>query len=108
AGCARRRVDTRRGPARPVGRTPAAACGPQLRGGGGAMSLKNQRILIVGGGSGIGYAVAEACIAEGAQVTVASSHQEKVDAAASRLGSDASAARIDVTEEGGVQAFFAA
>jgi NAD(P)-dependent dehydrogenase (short-subunit alcohol dehydrogenase family) len=71
------------------------------------MKLNDKRVLIVGGGSGIGYAVAEACVAEGASVVVASSQRERVSAAAERLGGAASAARLDITREPEVAEFFA-
>jgi NAD(P)-dependent dehydrogenase (short-subunit alcohol dehydrogenase family) len=71
------------------------------------MTLKDKRVAIVGGGSGIGYAVAEACIAEGAAVTIASSNLARVQAAAQRLGGGAQAARVNVTDESNVVDFFA-
>ncbi|KAF3922401.1 hypothetical protein AA313_de0203913 [Arthrobotrys entomopaga] len=49
--------------------------------------LKGKRVLIVGGTSGIGFGVAEACIEHGAIVTVASSQQTKVTSAVDRLKS---------------------
>ena len=70
------------------------------------MSLKDKRIAIVGGGSGIGYAVAEACIADGAQVTIASSNLSRVQASAAKLGAGTRAAQMDVTKEPSVAAFF--
>ncbi|GAM85834.1 hypothetical protein ANO11243_038420 [Dothideomycetidae sp. 11243] len=47
--------------------------------------LKDKHVLIVGGSSGIGFAVAEAAIEHGARVTISSSQQSRVDTAASRL-----------------------
>ena len=72
------------------------------------MSLNGRKIAIVGGGSGIGYAVAEACIAERALVTIASSNLDRVKASAGKLGNAARAERVDVKDEGSVEAFFAA
>jgi NAD(P)-dependent dehydrogenase (short-subunit alcohol dehydrogenase family) len=71
------------------------------------IKLKDKRVLVVGGGSGIGYAVAEACIAEGANVSIASSNLQRVRDAAARLGAGTSAGRIDVTQEADVAAYFA-
>ncbi len=71
------------------------------------MTLGGKRVLVIGGGSGIGYAVAEAALKDGAQVTVASSHADKVRGAADRLGGGAQAAVLDVTDEAAVAAFFA-
>ncbi|MGE3692239.1 MAG: SDR family oxidoreductase [Novosphingobium sp.] len=70
------------------------------------MSLAGARILIVGGGSGIGFAVAEACMAEGAAVTIASTSADKLGQAAGRLGG-AETAVIDLTDEPAVASYFA-
>ncbi|KAK7958261.1 short chain dehydrogenase/ reductase [Apiospora saccharicola] len=48
-------------------------------------SIAGQSILILGGSSGIGFAVAKLCLAEKARVVVASSSQTKVDGAIKRL-----------------------
>lgn len=69
------------------------------------MSLTGKRVVIVGGSSGIGYAVAEAAVAQGAQVTIASSAPERVEAAAGRLGAQGVA--FDVRDEAAVAAAFA-
>ena len=42
------------------------------------MSLKDKRVLVIGGGSGIGRAVAEGAIREGAMVVIASTNAEKI------------------------------
>ena len=70
------------------------------------MSLQDARILVVGGGSGIGFAVAQAAKAEGAAVTIASTNKAKLDAAAERLGG-AACTQLDITDEAAVAAFFA-
>ena len=70
------------------------------------MDLSDKRVLVIGGGSGIGFAVAQGAVAHGAQVTVASSSLEKVTAAAGQLGNAAAAAQLDVTDEAAVAAFF--
>jgi NAD(P)-dependent dehydrogenase (short-subunit alcohol dehydrogenase family) len=49
--------------------------------------LEGKRILVIGGTSGIGFCVAEACVEFGAIVTVASSSQQKVDKTIQRLSS---------------------
>jgi len=69
-------------------------------------TLRNARILIVGGGSGIGFAVAQAAIEEGAQVTIASTSEEKLADAAQRLGG-VETVRLDITDEAAVAAYFA-
>lgn len=70
------------------------------------MSIAGARILVVGGGSGIGFAVARAALAEGARITIASTNAEKLAAAAARLGK-VETALLDLTDEAGVKAYFA-
>ena len=69
-------------------------------------SLRAQRIVIIGGTSGIGFAVAQRALADGAQVVVGSSNAAHVDAAVARLGTSASGSPIDVRDEASVAAFF--
>jgi NAD(P)-dependent dehydrogenase (short-subunit alcohol dehydrogenase family) len=70
------------------------------------VSLSDKRILVIGGGSGIGFAVAEAAAGAGAQVTIASSNRDKVAASAARIGNRTLGAKLDVTREDEVAAFF--
>jgi NAD(P)-dependent dehydrogenase (short-subunit alcohol dehydrogenase family) len=67
--------------------------------------MKNQHVVIIGGSSGMGYAIAELALHRGARVTIGSRSAEKTQAAAQRLG--AAAQVIDTTDEASVQAFFA-
>src|SRR4051812_41573925 len=71
------------------------------------MSLDDKRILVIGGGSGIGFAVAEAAVKVGAQVVIASTNADRTKAAAARLGNRASSATLDITSEDQVAKFFA-
>jgi len=69
------------------------------------MGLQNKRVVVIGGTSGIGLAVAQAAIAHGAVVVVGSSSAGKVAAASDQLaGSEA--LTIDVKDEASVEAFF--
>ena len=70
------------------------------------MALEGARILVVGGGSGIGFAVAKAAQSEGAGITIASTNAEKLKAAAERLGG-AQMAVLDITDEQAVAHYFA-
>ncbi len=70
------------------------------------MTLSGKRVVIVGGTSGIGFAVAEAAVAQGAHVVVASSQAENVEKAVQRLGNGASGFTINVTDEANVDAAF--
>lgn len=49
--------------------------------------LQDKHVLVIGGTSGIGFAVAEASLASGARVTVSSSNPSRVDSAIQRLRS---------------------
>ena len=59
--------------------------------------LENKVALVVGGGSGMGRAGAEAMAAEGAKVVVSDISLESAQAVAAKLGSDAAAMHVDVT-----------
>jgi NAD(P)-dependent dehydrogenase (short-subunit alcohol dehydrogenase family) len=50
------------------------------------MEIKDQHVVVLGGTSGIGYAVSALAVSAGASVTVVSSSAERVSAAASALG----------------------
>lgn len=67
-------------------------------------NLLNQTVVVLGGTSGIGLAVAKQAKADGARVIVASSRSEKVEAAKKAIGVEGSA--VDLTSEPAVQAFF--
>lgn len=49
--------------------------------------LQNKHVLVIGGTSGLGFAVAEAALASGAHVTVSSSNPSRVDSAVQKLKS---------------------
>ncbi|WP_034091713.1 SDR family oxidoreductase [Streptacidiphilus albus] len=65
-----------------------------------------QRIVVIGGTSGIGFAVARAAATQGSNVVVASSSQERVDLAVKKLGGSAEGIRLDVADEAALAAFF--
>lgn len=71
------------------------------------MTLKNSRVVVLGGSSGIGLAVAEACLGEGAEVVIGSSSQTRVSEALERLGPSASGAVVDLGREEAIAGFFA-
>lgn len=50
--------------------------------------LKGKRIVVTGGGSGIGYAIAGKFLASGAEVTITGRNAEKLAGAAGRLNSE--------------------
>ncbi|HEY1879659.1 MAG TPA: SDR family oxidoreductase [Caulobacteraceae bacterium] len=69
-------------------------------------SLTGKRVVVVGGSSGIGYAIAEAALSEGASVIIASSNADNVAAAAARLGSGAEGRPLDARDPDAIAAFF--
>jgi NAD(P)-dependent dehydrogenase (short-subunit alcohol dehydrogenase family) len=66
--------------------------------------MKDRRVLVVGGSSGIGEGVAQACLDAGAQVIIASRSQEKLAAAAGRLGRDVRTLITDTRDDSSVEA----
>lgn len=74
------------------------------------MSLREKRIVVLGGTSGIGLAVAQTALDEGASVIVASRRPEAVERARSSLTgrstSESAAHILDVTSEEAIRAFF--
>src|SRR5512135_1641761 len=70
------------------------------------MSLKDQHVVVIGGSSGIGFAVARAALADGARVTIGSSNPQNVEAAVGKLGDGASGHAVDVKTEADVAGFF--
>ncbi len=69
-------------------------------------TLEDKRITVIGGASGIGFAIAELALELGAQVIIGSHRTESVDAALSKLVG-ATGAVVDLTDEGSVASFFA-
>jgi NAD(P)-dependent dehydrogenase (short-subunit alcohol dehydrogenase family) len=70
-----------------------------------AMSLDGKRVVVIGGSSGIGLAVAALSQKIGAKVVIASSNAATVDAAVERLSGTAGSA-IDLRDETSVSRFF--
>jgi NAD(P)-dependent dehydrogenase (short-subunit alcohol dehydrogenase family) len=72
-----------------------------------AKALKNALVVIVGGTSGIGRAVAEQADRAGARVLVASRNRQKVDDTVALLSDSARGSVVDLTDDASVAAFFA-
>ncbi|HXZ08580.1 MAG TPA: SDR family oxidoreductase [Paraburkholderia sp.] len=70
-------------------------------------NFASKHVLIVGGSSGIGAAAARAFAALGADVTIASRSQSKLDAVAADIGSGVRTAVLDTTDDAAVERFFA-
>jgi NAD(P)-dependent dehydrogenase (short-subunit alcohol dehydrogenase family) len=72
------------------------------------MTLTKDRVVIIGGTSGIGLATAHAAIEQGAEVIIASSRQSSVDAALGELSASTTGHTLDVLDSAAVTAFFEA
>jgi len=68
--------------------------------------LESKRVVILGGSSGIGLAVAEAATTRGAEVIIGSSNAERVQKAIKTVGGDAQGHAVDVSDERAVENFF--
>jgi NAD(P)-dependent dehydrogenase (short-subunit alcohol dehydrogenase family) len=74
--------------------------------GGRSESITGKHVVVIGGTSGIGRAIAQQSAAAGARVTVASRHQKRVDDTAARLGAWCQGRVCDVTDAESLRAFF--
>ncbi|HXA38378.1 MAG TPA: SDR family oxidoreductase [Phenylobacterium sp.] len=72
------------------------------------MTLNKQRIVVLGGTSGIGFAVAKAASERGAEVVVGSSSPTRVTAAVATLGAGAEGRAVDLSDETATRGFFEA
>lgn len=70
------------------------------------MKLKDQDVLVIGGSSGMGLAVARSALDLGARVTIAGRSQEKLERAVNQLGGQARGIPVDTTDEGSVKSLF--
>jgi NAD(P)-dependent dehydrogenase (short-subunit alcohol dehydrogenase family) len=70
--------------------------------------LLEKQVVVIGGSSGIGLAVAQQAIAQGAEVVIASSNPERVKQVASALGPRAKGHVLNVSDEKQIEKFFAA
>ncbi|GHJ38013.1 SDR family oxidoreductase [Streptomyces sp. TS71-3] len=70
------------------------------------MALSGQRIVVIGGTSGMGLAAARAASAAGAAVTIASSSQRRLKAALAQLPDTCDGAVVNTRDEGDVAALF--
>jgi NAD(P)-dependent dehydrogenase (short-subunit alcohol dehydrogenase family) len=71
------------------------------------MKLDGQRIVILGGSSGIGLATAQAAAKQGASLIIASSNKARIDKALATLPKGAEGHALDLTDEAAVQRLFA-
>jgi NAD(P)-dependent dehydrogenase (short-subunit alcohol dehydrogenase family) len=69
--------------------------------------FENKRVVILGGSSGIGLAVAEQAASQGAKLVIASSNAERVQKVVEKLDGNAQGHTLDLTDESAVENFFA-
>jgi NAD(P)-dependent dehydrogenase (short-subunit alcohol dehydrogenase family) len=70
-------------------------------------SFENRRIVVLGGSSGIGFAVVELAASHGAKVVIASSNAERVQKAIESVGGEVEGHSVDLSDERAVETFFA-
>src|ERR1700687_4514548 len=68
--------------------------------------LQHKRVVVLGGSSGIGLAVAEQAMSQGASVIIASSSAERVQKAVESIGGEAQGQAVDVSGGRAVATFF--
>jgi NAD(P)-dependent dehydrogenase (short-subunit alcohol dehydrogenase family) len=68
--------------------------------------FERKRVVIVGGSSGIGFAIAEEATSQGAEVVIISSKAGRVQEAVRSIGGQARGQAVDVSDEKAVQDFF--
>jgi NAD(P)-dependent dehydrogenase (short-subunit alcohol dehydrogenase family) len=68
--------------------------------------FENKRVVILGGSSGIGLAVAEQAAFQGAKVVIGSSNAERVEKAVESLGKNAQGHTVDLSSESAVETLF--
>ena len=68
--------------------------------------LAGAKVVVIGGASGVGFAVAAAALEAGASVVVGSSQAPRIAVAAEKLGVGAQGRQVDVKDEASVAAFF--
>jgi NAD(P)-dependent dehydrogenase (short-subunit alcohol dehydrogenase family) len=73
---------------------------------GSANEVQKKGVVVLGGSSGIGFAVAQLAASRGAKVVIASSNRERVQKAIESVGGEAQGQVVDVSEERDVATFF--
>jgi NAD(P)-dependent dehydrogenase (short-subunit alcohol dehydrogenase family) len=71
------------------------------------MNLGGKRIVVLGGSSGIGLAIAQGAAHEGATVAIASSRKARIDAALAKLPAGTEGHVLDLADGDATQALFA-
>ena len=69
-------------------------------------TLSGKRIIIMGGSSGLGLATAQAAAAEGANIIIVSSRQQRINEALTTLTGNHEGYAVDLGKEENIKAFF--
>jgi NAD(P)-dependent dehydrogenase (short-subunit alcohol dehydrogenase family) len=69
-------------------------------------NLKGKKVVILGGSSGIGLAIAKAAAAQGAELTIISSNRQRIDNALAELPANSTGFAVDLGNEQQVSALF--
>jgi NAD(P)-dependent dehydrogenase (short-subunit alcohol dehydrogenase family) len=77
------------------------------RSGGTESGLRNKRVVVLGGSSGIGLAVAQQASEGGAELVIVSSNAQRNQEAVKNLGGKAEGYALDLMDERAIQTFFA-
>jgi NAD(P)-dependent dehydrogenase (short-subunit alcohol dehydrogenase family) len=72
------------------------------------MRLIDKKVLVIGGSSGMGLAIAEAAVREGAQVIIAGRSESKLKAACEKIGTDVRRHAVDFVDAASVKNLFSA
>src|SRR6202000_445223 len=69
-------------------------------------SLNGKKVILLGGSAGIGLATAKAAAAEGANVIIVSSNQQRIDKALTELPAGSKGYAVDLSKEENIRSFF--
>jgi NAD(P)-dependent dehydrogenase (short-subunit alcohol dehydrogenase family) len=69
-------------------------------------ALRDKHVVVIGGGAGIGRAVAARAVQAGARVTIASRNAARIGEAAAALGGSVTGATVDQTDAQSLRSFF--
>jgi len=70
------------------------------------MKIKDSKVLIIGGGSGIGLGIAKECSRNGAQVIIASRSEKKLQHSVSEIGNVAKYQTVDILSDKSIADLF--
>ena len=70
------------------------------------MSIESESVVIIGGSSGIGLAIARQAVDAGAEVTIAGRSEAKLETAREAIAGDVTIRTVDVADEQSVKRLF--